>query len=140
MQAPQTKWLLAAVCVLCALFLGLTIGDRVGRVFFPTPEEQLTEALLKPHPIRSVDAAAWSKLTLGMTKDEVVSIIGESSDISRRTTPDGSETETWQYGWSDGMLPELLKEPSPRAYLVTFDSEERVASLTEPSGNPPRNE
>ena len=125
------KWWLAALGLMVAVLVGLYLGDRIGREIFPTLEEKMRNDLLHPHPLPAVDQSAWRKLQLGMTKKEVASLIGESISTSNTITEDGSETETWQYGWSEGMLPELLEKPSDRAYLVTF-ADGKIISLREP--------
>lgn len=131
------KWWSAALVLMVAVLVGLYIGDRIGRAIFPTLEEEIRNDLLRPHSLPTVDLSAWRKLKIGMTKKEVESLIGEAESISNYITEDGSETETWQYGWSEGMLPELLDKPSDRAYLVTF-ADGKLISLREPIKSTPK--
>ena len=95
--------------------------------------------LVKPHELPTVDPETWAQLAVGMTKEEVVSLIGDTRSLSRVSNSEGMESETWQYQWSDGLLPELVAGASRRAYLVTFGADGKVVSLRVPEANDANN-
>jgi hypothetical protein len=78
----------------------------------------------QPGPGRGVAADKWSKLRIGMTKDEVTVLL----DVAESETSSPFTGDFWQYGWSDGVA----FRPADRAHVVFFDSRGRVSRLRTP--------
>ena len=91
--------------------------------------------LFKPGPIMSVQPEAWAKLQVGMTKQDVIALLGESQRrVSTGTTEiDGKKEitrpEFWAYTWTEGLD---LFGPSDKAHAVYFDSDGKVSSFRAP--------
>ena len=122
--------------VAIAVSVGLAIGTRIRRIVLPTLQEQIAdsmrEMLTESHEIESANQTGWESLELGMTQDQVAQLIGKSQYVSSETNPNGSKTETWQYGHSDGMIVEFARGPSAEAYLVTFNADGQLISFASP--------
>ncbi|MBI4219741.1 MAG: hypothetical protein HY682_06315 [Chloroflexi bacterium] len=95
--------------------------------------------LFGPGPIRSVSPGAWARLRVGMTKDEVVFLLGDAevksgpgkTEVAGRPALMTPELwpEFWEYNWTDGFP---IFSPSDKAFVVYFDSQGRVSSFREP--------
>ncbi len=86
-------------------------------------------------PTKRVNLAGWRKLKVGMTKQQVISLLGDAAS----KTPPGSMTmdkevislpELWEYNWQSGL--NLFGNPHPKSYAVRFDKDGRLSSWYEP--------
>lgn len=90
--------------------------------------------LFKPRPIVSVEPEAWAKLNVGMSKEAVIQLLGNTpAKFGPLTTEVCYEKtiipEFWQYNWTDGFT---FGRPSDKAYVVYFDSSNRVSRFRAP--------
>jgi len=89
----------------------------------------------EPRPIMGVQPEAWAKLQVGMTKQDVIALLGESPCKGGPSTTeiDGKKEitrpEFWAYTWSEGLD---LFGPSDKAHAVYFDSDGKVSSFRAP--------
>lgn len=121
------------------LFL-LILGGATGiglhvylRFFWDLGPITIDWGLDRPHAIKDVDPAAWSKLRAGMTTAEVRKLLGDSwskvTPAAAAPSPGGSAPLAfWEYNWTDG----LSVVPSDRAYVVFFTPDGRVHSFRPP--------
>ena len=119
----KTKWILgggasalAVVCVAALVYF---------QFFFHID-------LPEPGPVNSVNLAGWEKLEIGMSRQEVSSLLGEPG--SQRTTKRGEGDDTtviegWEYNWTSGFF----GDPHPKAYVVFFDEKGKLTSWREPA-------
>lgn len=74
----------------------------------------------------------WAKVKIGMTKKEVVDVLGDSPSkhvISVDSSKKKSNTlEFWEYEYRSS----LLSEPHPKAYVIYFTKEDLVSKIREP--------
>ena len=107
---------IAAISVVVLLFVGQFIYFRY---FFHI---DLPDDFFGPRPIPGVQPEAWAKLQVGMTKQEVIALLGEppSRTGPGTTEADGKKEPTsiefWQYTWWDG----LFSGPSDKAHVLYF--------------------
>jgi len=76
------------------------------------------------HALPSPDAKAWAQIQVGMTKQQVISLLGDSRS---KMMPAGKE-ESWEYGYTLGLIP----LEAPQAYIVRFGPEGKVSSFRSP--------
>lgn len=109
--------------VLSVMLLGLILAGC-------SPME--LSSIFEPHSLGEVPPDPWSGLRAAMTKQEVASLLGESSVKGGPTTSDQGRillAEFWEYGWTEGLP---LLGPSPRAHVVYFGENERVIDFRGP--------
>lgn len=116
------------VFVPLGVFAALLLGGYVYLRLFFNP--------FSPGPVKGVDPAAWTKLAPGMTKEQVVALLGDApckSGTITITSEDGTEQfsppEYWHYTWSNGI--DFLGPPG-QAHVVWFDGKGRVVSFRAP--------
>ena len=90
--------------------------------------------LFKPGPIKSVTPEAWARLRIGMSKEEVIRLFGNSPSKSGPAAWEICYQKTnfpefWEYNWSDGLD---FISPSDKAYVVYFDSSNQVSRFRAP--------
>ena len=130
---PANRWIAAALLVA----LILSAGEFVYMRFF------FTIKLFPPaRAISPVTETQWRKVSVGMTKAEVITLLGPSQShwggdpitVNGRVFPSG---EFWEYNWTNG-IPAF--GPSPKTYVVYFDANGRVVrwrkAITIPAGVP----
>jgi len=125
MKRPIKILLVTAMSLVVLLFVG---GFIYFHFFFKLH-------LFEPGPIMGVQPEAWAKLQVGMTKQDVIALLGESP---RKFGPTTTETdgkkeitmpEFWAYTWSEGLD---IFGPSDKAHAVYFDSDGKVSSFRAP--------
>jgi outer membrane protein assembly factor BamE (lipoprotein component of BamABCDE complex) len=125
MKRPIKIVLVTAMSVVVLLFVG---GFIYFHFFFELD-------IFNPGPIMGVQPEAWAKLQVGMTKQDVIALLGESQ---RQVGPTTTETdgkkeimmpEFWAYTWTEGLD---LFVPSDKAHAVYFDSDGKVSSFRAP--------
>ena len=92
--------------------------------------------LFESGPAPEVDPAAWARMGVGLTKEEVIELRGSSGHVTRKQTGDFSGKkfeieEYWEYHrHGSGFI--LFGGPDDRAYVVYFDDEGKVSSFRSP--------
>ena len=125
MKRPIRIVLVTAMSVVVLLFVG---GFIYFHYFFKLD-------LFKPGPIMGVQPETWAKLQVGMTKQDVIALLGESQRrVSTGTTEiDGKKEitrpEFWAYTWTEGLD---LFGPSDKAHAIYFDSDGKVSTFRAP--------
>jgi len=128
MKRPIKIVLVTAMSVVVLLFVG-------GFIYFQIVKHNVSSWLFEPRPIMGVQPEAWAKLQVGMTKQDVIALLGESP---HRVGPGTTETdgkkeittpEFWAYTWTEGLD---LFGPSDKAHAVYFDSDGKVSSFRAP--------
>jgi len=129
----KTKWILGGVALL-VVFVSLA-GLIYVRFFF--------EFNFGEGPAKRVNLAGWAKLEKGMTRKQVIHLLGDSHNKAGASTftigDDEFETsERWEYNWTVGIP--LFGEVHPKAYVVYFDVDGKLATWREPieEGNDPK--
>jgi len=93
------------------------------------------EAIRHPHAAAAVDPNAWKQVRTGMTKPQVLALLGEAprqmqGESSSVVAPRKAEPfEFWEYGYVSAFGAPV---PHDRAYVVSFDHDGRVSSVREP--------
>ena len=81
-------------------------------------------------------ASNWDELRLGMTRSEVLDLLGEPSARTQIERPDGLVVrERWQYGETSTSTPGgtgLGLAPPDDVFVVTFGANRRVSDLQRP--------
>lgn len=125
MKRPIKMVIVTAMSLVVLLFVG---GFIYFHYFFKFD-------IFKPGPIKGVQPEAWAKLQVGMTKQDVIALLGESPHkVGPGTTEtDGKKeivmSEFWAYTWSEGLD---IFGPSDKAHAVYFDSDGKVSSFRAP--------
>jgi len=102
-------------------------GDVIAKAF--------VEGIRHPHPAAAVNPDAWKQLHTGMTKQQVLALLGEAprqmqGESSKVGAPKIIEPwEFWEYGYVSAFGAPI---PHDRAYAVYFDQDGRVSSFREP--------
>ena len=105
-------------------------SDALGQAF--------VEAIRHPRPtaLAPVDPVAWNQLRVGMSKEEVVHLFGESpchTEYDQAPVGDPSKHEHidfWEYGYASAFGSPV---PDDRAHVVYFNLAGRVVSLRAPT-------
>ena len=133
MKRPIKIVLVTAITAMSVVVL-LVVGGLIYFHYFFTVDLPFLEA----RPIKGVQPEAWAKLQVGMTKQEVIALLGESHC---RRGPGTSEIdgkkqiitpEFWQYTWTDGGFHLFGRVPSDKAHAVYFDSDGKVSGFRAP--------
>jgi outer membrane protein assembly factor BamE (lipoprotein component of BamABCDE complex) len=127
MTFTLSKKTVLILVLLCLIVLG---GGTVVYVRYFFLQDMFREG-----PTKKVNLAGWQKLEVGMTKQQVISLLGdaaskrgpETTTMSDRVTYD---PEYWEYNWTSGIP--ILAHPHPKSYSVYFDKEGRLAGWREP--------
>jgi len=125
----RRRWLLrAAAVVLAASSLGCVY--RVNREANQVAQ-LLAQGMLHGHVTRGVEREAWKRVRVGMTKREVEALLGEAP-CKRTTTREhvANGQDWWEYGYASSIF---APAPDNRSHVVYFDSDGRVASISEPT-------
>jgi len=93
----------------------------------------IASTVFSPHILPSIDSEVWGQLYVGMDKDDVIALFGDSQ--SKTSPAQGSKSgyinnEYWEYNWTDGLSG--VFGPSLRAYVVYFDDHGKVVSFRKP--------
>lgn len=107
-----------------ALLVSLTVGGCLN---------------FKPHAIKAVRPEAWAELRVGMTKKEVIKLLGDSPGKGGPNTLEAcgkkvTLPEFWEYNWTDGLA---IFEPATKAYAVYFDAQGKVSKFRAPETRGP---
>jgi hypothetical protein len=91
--------------------------------------------MFREGPTKKVNLAGWQKLEVGMTKQQVISLLGNAASKNGpgTMTMNGETTydpEFWEYNWTAGLT--LFPHPHPKSYHVSFGKEGKLASWGEP--------
>jgi hypothetical protein len=98
----------------------------------------LAAALLGAAACESQYQDNWSKVRLGMTKEQVEALLGKPSSTYAARTEDGKVVvaeDRWQYGDNLSTLATGAMFPAeahPRAWAIKFDAAGRVSSIQVP--------
>ncbi len=99
--------------------------------------EGVLQQLQTPHKVAVVDDQAWQRLRIGMSKQEVVQLLGEAPRRVGPTSvvggqPSAAETlpEFWEYGFVAAFGTPV---PDARSYVVLFASDGRVTAFRKPT-------
>ena len=136
MTARKKRIVKIAIVLLVALdgvggfvcYMQWRVGNQIGKA--------VAKQLLGPHALREVDTAAWARVQVGMAQQKVIQILGDAPskckrDPSRESTKQNlARLEFWEYNYSYGLTSAV---PHPRAYVIYFDQEGKVASLRGPT-------
>lgn len=80
-------------------------------------------------PTSNVNIENWRKIKIGMTKEQVIILIGNSP--SQHSIPNNNDSCAssvfWEYGYQS------LLGPHEKAYVVFFNSDGLVSALQEPN-------
>jgi hypothetical protein len=89
-----------------------------------------------PGPIHSAPEEGWARLRIGMTRDEVIALLGRSESECGPVMTDMEPNpavvvspEFWEYSWTDGLP---AQSPSDKAYVVEFDLQGRLSAFRKP--------
>lgn len=91
-----------------------------------------------PHALPSVSEQGWQQMSVGMTKAQVMALLGDSAakHDPATTTVNGKTVaiskEYWEYNWTDGVSLAALLAPSDKAYVVYCGSDGTVTSFRRP--------
>lgn len=104
--------LLTAFCILlgAAVFAFCLLLAYEGPVFWTRPKPE-----------------QWARVQIGMPKSKVEEILG--SPASAQFSSAGDEWNFFEYGYSGGSD---IHSPHPKAFVVWFDSEDRVRNFRTP--------
>lgn len=98
--------------------------------------EAIVAALRKGGPASKPDPKAWQRIHIGLSREEVMAILGQPATKTKSNSPDGTGTrsnsshEWWEYGYSSPIGTGAV---DPRAYALFFDGTGHVTSFQEPS-------
>ncbi len=121
-----------ALLLILVLLVTIPVAGYIYLEYFF--ELKLELSLFEPGPIKSVDPLAWQKLKIGMTKQEVIELLGKSDRKSGAATLEVNgkhptvNREFWLYNWSDGF--DFF--PNSKAYVIIFDENAKVKMFREP--------
>jgi len=114
------------LCIIIILgFIGsyIFLSSQIGHI--------VTGVFILPGPATKIDLNRWEQLRVGMTKDQVIELIGDASskhkvavghdknNVSKKI----EQNEFWEYNSHSS----LFGGPHPRAYVIYFDSEGKVS-------------
>jgi hypothetical protein len=122
--------------LLAAMALGIG-GYVYYRIVARRVGEQIAEELMKPRALPGVDTQLWAQIKVGMTKEQVQTLLGDAPSKSKCEYPSGgkhpeeelSKTEFWEWGFTYGLLAPV---PHEKAFVVYFDHDGRVSSFRAP--------
>jgi hypothetical protein len=93
--------------------------------------QNFAKGIFGPGKITAVNLDGWEKMRVGMTQEEVIKLLGDSSSKRKFTVSGDNFSSTqrfWEYNYKSG----ILQSPDPRAYVVFFDSKGIVTSFRAP--------
>jgi len=100
------------------------LGDQISAAF--------ADALMKGGPAPKPGLRAWQQIRVGLSREEVLAILGEPATKMKPNSPADAATnaEWWEYGYSS---PVTNMTVDARAYAIFFDGSGHVTSFQEPS-------
>ena len=144
MTARKKRIVIIAIVLLVALagvggyvcYMQWRVGNAIGQALGKAFAKEFIKQLTGPLALREVDTAAWARVHVGMTQQKVIQILGDAPS-KRKTDPSQASTkqdldrfEFWEYNYSYGFSASV---PHPRAYVIYFDQDGKVASLGVPT-------
>jgi hypothetical protein len=128
MMKKKTKWILGSI--FSAVVLICLAGFIYFQFFFT-----LDLDLFEEGPTKQVNLEGWAKLKEGMTREQVIDLLGDSSTKWGPGTftigdDEYATSERWEYNWTIGFS--LFGGVHPKAYVVYFDENGHLASWREP--------
>ena len=120
------KYYLHNACKLfgCVLFL-LYFASCSNNIYFGN-------WLFEKGPTQNVDIEQWKRLKIGMTKMEVISLLGDSPSKHEFSVDSQERNENTNEYWEYGYKSSLLAGPHPKAYVVFFNREGTVLRIRGP--------
>jgi hypothetical protein len=88
----------------------------------------IAQGMLKGYPAKPVDPEGWKRVHVGMTKDEVLGLLGEAPH--KGTEPGEDSREYWEYGHVSSVFAPV---PDNLGHVVYFDKQGLVSSTREPT-------
>lgn len=87
----------------------------------------LGKSLFMEGPTTEINIEKWKSLKIGMTKEEVISLVGSPPF---QKIVDGAIYEFWEYEYHASLLSD---GPHPKAYVIYFNKDGKVAKMREPA-------
>ena len=106
--------------------LGFAVSAYVWKQY-----QNLAHTILEPGKIQTVNVDGWKMMKVGLTKGEVIKLLGDSASKRQIDVNDDGFSSTqqfWEYNYKSGVF----QGPDSRAYVVYFNSEGVVTSFREP--------
>ncbi len=91
----------------------------------------VTSRMFSEGPTTKVNLAGWHNLEVGMTKEQVISLLGNAPsksvpEIMKESGKTIYFPEFWEYNYTSGLT--LIPQPHPKSYHVYFDKQGRLAN------------
>jgi hypothetical protein len=141
MKRSQARMILVASII---LVVGLAAyGYRLYRNAAQANEaigRAVAEIVRHPREAAAVSGDAWRQVRTGMSKAEVVALLGDAPGQARyepagAAGPEPAQpSERWEYGWVSAFGAPI---PDSRAYVVWFGPDAKVSSLRGPTQDQP---
>jgi hypothetical protein len=82
-----------------------------------------------------VNTQAWTHLSIGMSREAVIALLGEAPSKRQRSSKSDGEDEAvkleyWEYNYASGIG---ASAPAPKAYVVYFDQTGKVSGFRPPT-------
>jgi outer membrane protein assembly factor BamE (lipoprotein component of BamABCDE complex) len=87
----------------------------------------IAQGMAKGYPAKPVDPESWSRVRVGMTKDEVRGILGDPPHGGSEVWDE--HRDYWEYGHVSSVFAPI---PDNRGHVVYFDKQGRVSSTRAP--------
>jgi len=123
------RWVMGAAAVAIA-------GVSAGYVYRMKREADqvanlLAEGMLHGYVAKGVAAEAWSRIRVGMTKEQVQALLGEPPNKKTTSLEHVNDSQDWwEYGYVSSVLAPV---PDNRSYVVYFSRSGSVVSFRAPT-------
>ena len=107
-----------------------SLGEQIGA--------EIAKRMMEPYALSTVDMQAWTGLTIGMTKEEVIALLGDPPAKNKEernaeqnyTDEELDRLEFWTWNYTYGLF---VPVPHPKAYVVYFDQAGRISGFRAPT-------
>jgi hypothetical protein len=123
-MSKKKKLILGALFITAIIVVAFVI--QVGHL-----RQNISKIIFDPGMSNAVNLDGWQKMKVGLTQDEVIRLLGDSTSkkqISLKGEHIMSTQNFWEYNYQSGAF----QGPNPKAYVVFYDSKGFVVSFREP--------
>jgi hypothetical protein len=128
------------LAIVAAAFVAISAGSVGGYYFLWWHIRQkiahsIATQVVRGGATRCVDTQAWTQVSIGMSREAVIALLGDAPSKRQSSSKSAGEDEAvkieyWEYNYASGLG---ASAPHPKAYVVCFDRTGKVSGFRPPT-------
>ncbi len=127
--------------VIVAAVLVTILAGSIGGIYYlrwnfsQEIAHRIAANIVSAHATRCVDTQAWTHLSIGMSREAVIALLGDAPSKRQSSSKSAGDDEAvmieyWEYNYSSALG---ASAPHSKAYVVYFDRTSKVSGFRPPT-------